>query len=622
LKLTGRRIYLLLLPVALTGVIALVHSFHWGMAIQVAMVLVLAGVGLYFEFTHEEEGSAYRELGREVLEILNEPGDLHDSIERVITAIKRRTGFDAVGIRLQDGEDFPYLAQTGLSRKFLATENSLLARDGSGGVCRDANGKPRLACTCGLVLTNPPGAKNPFLTPGGSFWTNDSSPLLNLPPDLDPRLQPRNRCIHAGFVSVALVPIRAKDSVVGLIHLNDRRKERFSLESIELLEGIASSIGSALMRKRLEAKLRDNEERYRGVFESGFDPVFFIDARTHRFESVNAAALQQYGYTESEMLSFTAAKLSTNPEASLANITAVADGRSDGRFVGVSHRRKDGTEFPVEIYASRRVVAGEVKVIAAVHDLTRRLRDAQAAAMAAADAQLAREREKMTMNLMATVSHELRTPLAAIKGFAETLRCGGLTDRKNRLDFVLTIEKHADRLSYLVEDLLLLTDLDSKSKAPVFTEIDLAAFVADCIKGLAPVIKMEDASLDVDVPPGLRVRADVDRLTRVFSNLLDNAFKYNRSGGTVAVAARAEGGMAVVTVRDSGKGIPAEDLPHVFGRFYRSRTTRHIHGTGLGLSIVKNIVELHGGRITVESQVGKGSEFRFTLPLAVRQATI
>lgn len=622
MKLTPRRIFLLLVPVALIGIVALDYNHHMGVAAQVAMVLVLAALGLYLELTHAEQGGLYRELAREILQILNEPGDMKESVTRVLAAVKERTGFDAVGIRLREGDDFPYAAHDGMSREFLAAENSVLARGPGGGVCRDENGKPRLACTCGMVLTGGGGRTNPFLTKGGSFWTNDSSPLLALPPETDPRLNPRNRCIHDGYATVALVPIRTKDEIVGLLHLNDRRKERLSRETVELLEGIASSIGSALMRKRLEAQLRDKEEKYRGVFESGFDPVFFIDAETFRFDSANAAALQAYGYAESELLALDNGALSADPAGSREKITAVAQGRSDGHFVGVRHRKKDGTEFPVEIFASRRVIGGKVKVIATVHDLTRRLRDAEAAAKAAAEAALLREREKMTTALMATVSHELRTPLAAIKGFAETLRLGGLNDKKNRMDFVVTIEKHANRLSYLVEDLLLLTDLDSKSKAPAFTELDLGLFVEDCVQGLAPLIRSESAHLDIEIPEGLKVRADIDRLARVVSNLLDNAFKYNRPGGRVLVTAAAEGGAAVVTVRDEGQGIPAEDLPHIFGRFYRSKTTRHIHGTGLGLSIVKSIVELHGGRIWAESVVGKGTDMRFTLPLAAPQATI
>jgi hypothetical protein len=170
--------------------------------------------------------------------------------------IKAKTGLDAVGIRMQSGDDFPYFVQNGFSNDFLLKENTLIERGADGGVCRDKAGRICLECTCGLVLTGRTNPANPLFTRGGSFWTNNSFPLLDLPAEQDPRLHPRNECMHQGYASVALIPIREKERIVGLLQLNDRRKGRFSLAVIEQLESIASHIGAALMRKNAEAELK------------------------------------------------------------------------------------------------------------------------------------------------------------------------------------------------------------------------------------------------------------------------------------------------------------------------------------------------------------------------------
>jgi PAS domain S-box-containing protein len=218
-------------------------------------------LGVALDITERKRAELYREIGREVLQILNEPWDLQVSIQHIIAALKTRTGFDAAGIRLQAGEDFPYFAQEGFSRNFLLTENTLLEHAPDGGVCRDKDGNVNLECTCGLVISGKTDPALPIFTRGGSFWTGDSLPLLDLPAEQDPRLHPRNQCIHDGYASVALIPIRNKDRIVGLLHLNDRRKGCFTLETVELLEGIAAHIGAALMRKQSEEMLRETNRQ-------------------------------------------------------------------------------------------------------------------------------------------------------------------------------------------------------------------------------------------------------------------------------------------------------------------------------------------------------------------------
>ncbi|MFZ4441477.1 MAG: PAS domain S-box protein, partial [Syntrophales bacterium] len=209
------------------------------------------------DITDRKQAEEYREMRQEVLSILNELEDSPDSMQRVLTVLKARTGCSAVAIRLQEGEDFPYFAQDGFSDDFLQTENMLISRAADGQMCRDKEGNVRLECTCGLVIDGRTDPSSPFFTRGGSFWTNDSFPLLDLPSDQDPRHHPRNQCTHHGYASFVLVPLRNKGRAIGLIQITGRRKGHFTLETVEHLEGIAAHIGAALVRRQAEEALQE-----------------------------------------------------------------------------------------------------------------------------------------------------------------------------------------------------------------------------------------------------------------------------------------------------------------------------------------------------------------------------
>ncbi len=207
---------------------------------------------IFTDITARKQADACRRIGAEILHGLLQFDDIQSSVRRIVATLKKEGGFDAVGIRMQEGDDFPYAFQDGFPEGFLRTENSLVARGPDGGLCRDNDGNACLECTCGLVLTGRTDPSNPLFTPGGSCWTNDSLFLPRTPDDNDRRLHPRNQCIHYGYASVALIPIRTQERIIGLIQINDRRKGCFTLETVEILEGVAGYIGETLMRKKFE----------------------------------------------------------------------------------------------------------------------------------------------------------------------------------------------------------------------------------------------------------------------------------------------------------------------------------------------------------------------------------
>ena len=230
-----------------------------------------------------------------------------------------------------------------------------------------------------------------------------------------------------------------------------------------------------------------------------------------------------------------------------------------------------------------------------------------------------RELEALRQDFVANVSHELRTPLSLIKSAAETLIDGGKNDPAVATRFLEIIDKHANRLTLLIDDLLLLARLDSGHVELHLQPVLLRTAAQETLDDFALVARARGVVLENTVPAGLAARADPDRLRQVISNLVDNAIKYGRPDGRVVISGRElADGRVEVGVRDDGPGIPAEATGRIFERFFRvdKARSREQGGTGLGLAIVKNVITAHGGEVRVESAPDAGAEFFLTLPAA------
>ncbi len=229
-----------------------------------------------------------------------------------------------------------------------------------------------------------------------------------------------------------------------------------------------------------------------------------------------------------------------------------------------------------------------------------------------------RRLERVRRDFVANVSHELKTPLTAVIGFAETLLTGALEDPEHSRRFLEILRDHARRMARLVDDLLDLSRMEAGRLVLHVEDVSLADLIEEAVRPFR--LQEAEAGLQLSVQcPQVLVRCDPERLIQVVRNLLDNAFRYTPPGGSVTVGATADltGGMATVTVADTGIGIPSDQLDRIFERFYRldAARARVQHGTGLGLSIARHLVQAMGGRIWVRSQEGRGSEFSFTVPL-------
>jgi len=337
----------------------------------------------------------------------------------------------------------------------------------------------------------------------------------------------------------------------------------------------------------------------RGIMEG----VLVVDARG-RILMVNNA-LRQLLSLPAHVEDRTPLEIIRNAELERALRQVLQDG--ENTTLELTLPSPEGKTFEVNVVGISPSPEGMVKedegrrgVIAVFHDITR-----------------LKELEKIRRDFVANVSHELRTPLTTIKGYAETLLEGALKEEVAS-QFVQVIKRHSDRLEKIVEDLLILSKIESKEfqlKKESFSVSDLIGDVLDIIK--EPLNKKK-ISVSVDeISPALLVYGDRQYLEQVFINILDNAIKYGHERGRMIISAAERDQREVkISVKDDGIGIPKEDLLRVFERFYRVDKGRshELGGTGLGLSIVKHIVQAHGGRIWVESQLGEGSTFYFTLP--------
>jgi two-component system phosphate regulon sensor histidine kinase PhoR len=221
-------------------------------------------------------------------------------------------------------------------------------------------------------------------------------------------------------------------------------------------------------------------------------------------------------------------------------------------------------------------------------------------------------------DFVANVSHEFRTPLTAIQGFAETLLAGAIDDAQNRVRFLEIILEHAQRLARLTEDLLRLSQMDSDRLELEIDEVSVSQIVDSCLATAQHRASENGLKLSVKLPsnpPSLA--GDRRRLAEVLQNLLDNARQYTLPGGEIVLSAEAHELEVVFTVSDTGIGIPRADQSRIFERFYRvdAARSREVGGTGLGLAIAKHLIEAQGGRIWVESEIGKGSHFHFSVPI-------
>ncbi len=579
----------------------------------------------YRNITNQKRQEQYSELSRNILEILNTSIDFFESANIIINEIKKQTGIDAVGIRLQQEEDFPYIAQVGLSDEFVDAEYSLIEKDRHGDVCRNPDGTPCLECTCGMVLSGETDPSNPLFTARGSAWTNNALPFLDLPQEQDPRHNPRNTCIHQGYKSIALIPIRTTNQIVGILHLNDHRENRFTPEIIDILENISIHLGSALMRKQVEDQLAQNEARLNLLFSESPVSIMVHDKDTGAVIDANKTAWLSYGYQSLEEL--LQANIWCDPPYSQKDVQqwnhkAVTEGEQ--RFEWMS-RKKDGTIF-WEVVALRKITFnGVTRVLATATDITQQ-KQAEEDREALQRQLLQAQKLESIGRLAGGVAHDFNNMLQAIIGNTE-LALEHITPQEDIHTDLQEIRKCAQRSTDLTRQLLAFARQQT-----------IAPKVIDINETLESMFNMLRRLIGENVKltwlPGKNlptIMFDPAQIDQILVNLCINACDAMTNNGHITIKTERieltasdridteehiQGDYIMLSVSDNGHGMDTETLNQVFEPFFTTKKTGE--GTGLGLPSVYGAVKQNHGMIKIESEVNKGTCVKILIPASTQ----
>jgi PAS domain S-box-containing protein len=363
-------------------------------------------------------------------------------------------------------------------------------------------------------------------------------------------------------------------------------------------------------RKRADAALRVSEAKFSGIVSIAADAIVTVDEQ-QRITVFNEGAEQIFGYTKSEVIGTPLERLI--PErfrlVHAGHFARFASGPVAARRMAerqdIVGLRKNGREFPAEVSIARVSAGGAMFFSVVVRDITfrKQVEDELKRAVTARD------------EVLGVVAHDLRNPLGAIVMAASLL--DRPTPGPERRDQAArdVIRRSAQRMKALIQDLLDVATIEAGQFKVEGAQLSAADLVREAVELQRPLAVSSRLALDVDVAPDVgSIVGDRNRLLQVFENLIGNAVKFTAAGGRITVSATVKGGEPLFAVADTGAGIAAENLPHVFDRFWQAATRQRRLGAGLGLPITRGIVEAHGGRIWVESTLGQGSTFFFTIP--------
>jgi len=576
----------------------------------------LCMVGMFTDIDERKKLEDRQQLSYECLNLLNKQPDTLNTISDILNLIKQHSNIEAVGIRLRKGEDFPYFAQNGFPEEFVEKENSLCSHDKKGNLRLDEQGKPCLECMCGNIICGRTDPELPFFTKGGSFWTNSTTDLLATTTEKDRQARTRNYCNTAGYESVALVPLRSGDEIIGLLQLNDHKRDQFTIDRISFFEGLCTNIGITLARTQMDKQLTQISKHQEALLTSIPDIVIETDCNKV-YTWANKAGFEFFG---DDVIGKEASFYFVGEQNTLQNIQPLLDNTQQVINLNSLQRRQDGqprllTWWSQSLKDSTGKVTGTVSI---ARDITEIKQDEEK--RKSLQEQLVRSEKLAAVGeLIAGVAHEINNPLTGIMGLSELLvRENKGTLGKETMKDIESIYQSSERIHKIVQNLLRF----ARREEPMRKNVSICEIIDTILTIREYEMKSRNIKVERNCPQEIpQIMADPSQLEQVFLNIVTNA-EYSMleagRGGTLSInlflkGKRPEPQEAVVEIADTGRGIPADVIPKLFDPFF---TTKPVgKGTGLGLPVSYGIIKEHGGEINAGNRKEGGAIFTITLPV-------
>jgi PAS domain S-box-containing protein len=576
-------------------------------------------VAVFDVITERKRNDAAREATVELLRICNLADNLPEMMQALMRFFQKITDCEAIGVRLRDGDDFPYYVTQGFSEEFVLAEKCLCSYDQEGELIRDYAGHPALDCMCGNILCNRFDPAKSFFTSHGSFWSSCTTELLANTTETDRQAKTRNRCNGEGYESVALIPLRYRNETYGLFQFNDREKGRFTAKKIELYEELVNYVAIALSKLKSDDALRESNERFRMIFEHSIDAIM-LTRTDGSVLAANPEACRVFGMSETEICRAGRAGLVDADD--LRGLPLLEELKHTGRCRGeITMIRGDGSRFPAEISSAVFTdLEGVRKTSLVIRDVTERKK---------LEEQF-RQAQKMEAvgRLAGGVAHDFNNMLNVILGYTE-IALLRLAPDEPLYQNLQEIRKAVERSAALTRQLLAF----ARKQDSVPAIINLNEVITDQLKMLERLIG-EDVTIEFNPSAELwNTRIDPSQIDQILANLAVNARDAIAGTGAVVIETAnvaldeaevcfyndgSPGEYVLLVFSDTGAGMDAETRERIFEPFFT--TKEQGKGTGLGLSTVYGVVKQNGGIINVYSVPGTGTMFRVYLPRFSGQA--